>query len=257
MKNAVRILAVVGTVLVGGGVRGADVPVSPAPVAPPEAVAVPNAPPAAEPAAAVIAEPAAPPAPPAVPKPEPFRAVTAWSGAIIEVKLTTEAQKWRDMDGLLKENRFKGEEGLDKPAVDRPPAEGKQYAILTMKLREKRSVGKYDYLLRVNGADSPCLAIGTESTPFDPRVWEHKHAPTADEVMLVFEVPSGAVDATLVAGLPLTVSQPDAPIKLVPDVPPAPVADVPPAVPTVAPVPEAAVPAAAAATLAPVPVVAP
>ena len=260
MKNAVRVLVVVGGVLVGGVLPGADAPVPPPePAAPAVVAAVPDAPApvVAEPAPAAVPE----PVPPVAPKPEPFRAVTVWSGAIVEVKLSAEAQKWRDMDALLKETRFKAEEGLDKPAVDRSPADGKQYAILTMKLREKRSVGKYDYFLRVNGTDCPCLAIGTEGAPFDPRAWEHKHAPNADEVMLIFEVPNGATEGTLVAGLPLTVSQPDAPIKLVLDVPPPPVAEAPPATPAVSPVGEAvppALPLAAPATaVAPVAPVAP
>jgi hypothetical protein len=66
-----------------------------------------------------------------------------------------------------------------------PFADGETFAIVTVKLKAKRSIGKYDYSL--NGAK--CLAMAKNKEPFRPDYWEQVHEADFDEIHLIFKVP--------------------------------------------------------------------
>ena len=100
------------------------------------------------PAPAVPAVPVTPPVPPPV---RTFQIVTFWPGAIIQARVTSESVFWLDLETLLRKGRFTAAAEEDIPAAQRPPAEGRQYAILVVKLREKRSIGKYDFNMDLYG----------------------------------------------------------------------------------------------------------
>ena len=66
-----------------------------------------------------------------------------------------------------------------------PFAEGETFAIVTVKLKAKRSIGKYDYSL--NGAK--CLAMAKNKESFKPSYWEQVHEADFDEIHLIYKVP--------------------------------------------------------------------
>jgi len=223
----------------------ADAPAAAA--APAATPATPAADPAAAPTADSAVTPAATPvsspgdalaAAASVPAPK-FAVVTFWPGAIIQARITSESMPWLDLDTLLRKGRFTAADEEDIPTTQRPPPEGKQYAILVVTLREKekRSIGKYDFSLNTGAETIPCLAMSKDDKPYDQRLWEVPFGSSA-EVNLLYEVPAGTTDATLMHALPVTLPQPDVPIHFMMDAPEA------------APTPEAA-PAAPAAPDAP------
>jgi hypothetical protein len=67
-----------------------------------------------------------------------------------------------------------------------PSADGETFAIVTIKLKAKRSIGKYDYSL--NGAK--CLAMAKNKDPFRPDYWEQIHEADFDEIHLLYKVPN-------------------------------------------------------------------
>jgi hypothetical protein len=61
---------------------------------------------------------------------------------------------------------------------------GEEFAIVTVSLDDKMSVGKYDYLL----GGEPCLAMSVAQAPFDPSNWEQKFQGAGIDVNLAFKV---------------------------------------------------------------------
>jgi len=166
------------------------------------------------------------PPPPETDTPPPkFEPVKFWPGFVNMGVVTSKPQTWRDLDGLLLEGKFKPEAQEDRPTIDRPPPEGKQYVILSVQVTLKKSIGKYDYVLKTLKGDFPCLAMGMmrgdENAIFDPRIWEIKYETGMELLQLIFEVPAGTPEATLVSALPLTLPPPPVELKLLEDAPPA------------------------------------
>lgn len=181
-----------------------------------------------EPKAGPATEPAKPEAPEPAPAPEPptFKPATFWPGFVNMGRVTGKPQTWRDMDGLLLDGKFKPEAKEERPTIDRPPADGTQYVILSIQLTPKKSISKYDYVLKTLKGDFPCLAMGMmrgeENAIFDPRLWEIRYETGMELLQLVFEVPAGTMEAMLVSALPLTLPPPSAELKFLEDAPPAP-----------------------------------
>jgi hypothetical protein len=61
---------------------------------------------------------------------------------------------------------------------------GEKFAVVTVTLDDKMSVGKYDYLL----GGEPCLAMSVAQAPFDPSNWEQKSQGAGIDVNLAFKV---------------------------------------------------------------------
>ena len=160
---------------------------------------------------------AVPPPPPAPLPPPKFQVITFWPGAIIQARATGDSVPWLDLDTLLKKGRFNATDEEDTPAIQRPPAEGKQYSILVIKLREKRSIGKYDFVLKVGSDTISCLAMSKDDKPYDQRLWEVVFSSGASEVNLLYEIPAGTAEATLVSALPVTLPQAEAAIHFMTD----------------------------------------
>lgn len=189
-----------------------------APTAPAEAAPVaPAAPVAAAPAAPVAAAPAAPAAPP--PPPDKFKPVRIWSGGIAAGLFYPSEVSWRDLDANLLEEKFVPKAVEETLPVTRKLPEGKQYAILAVKLDKGRSLGKYDYILQAGDTPYPCLGMGMGDDPrkavFDPRQWEVKFSAGMEHVNLLFEVPVGIADFLLRSALQTTIPQKDVPLHLV------------------------------------------
>lgn len=158
------------------------------------------------------------------PEPEEFKLVDIWAGKVIAGTLTAAPQRWRDFEGLLLDGKLRPEDKDERPTVERPPAEGKTYAILTVQVMPERSLGKHDYLLRTPEGDAPCLAMRLENEPFDPRVHQVKYGPDLPLVQLAFEVSAALRDVQVVSGLPLTLPPPPVDVRLLEEAVPEPTA---------------------------------
>ncbi len=145
------------------------------------------------------------------PKPAPpkdqFKVVEIWPGAVVQAFVTTAPQPFRDLDKLLVDNRFAPDAVDEATTIQRPPASGTEYAVITVNVQKTRSIGKHDYQLRAGTTTCPCLALSTEGVPFDPRTTEFKRTGDQSEVQLIFEVPTGSTEAILASALAQTLPQ--------------------------------------------------
>ncbi len=74
-----------------------------------------------------------------------------------------------------------------------PPVPGDEYALITVKLDPKRSIGVYDYVLTAGSDEYPCVAIAEDGIPpggFDASVWEIKNTSDKKKYLLLFKLSS-------------------------------------------------------------------
>jgi outer membrane biosynthesis protein TonB len=158
----------------------------------------------ASPADATAAEDAPASASAAEPTPRLPREVHA--GTLKAVERKEDPVEWVDLKNRLLADRFEPETDVPAEAVQqRPPAPGACYVIVTILLRDGRSISRYDYRLRVGDTAYPCLALSVAGRPFDVRQWRYA---LPGEVRLLFECPADAARADLEFALDTAVPQP-------------------------------------------------
>ncbi len=137
-------------------------------------------------------------------------------GRIVGVRITDKPVLWRDLDKVLAAGRFRPSETDDESTLTRrPPATGRVYVVIDVKLAEGRSIGKYDWKLAFGDEVAPCLALARDRLPFDARNWEYRYDNGLAVLHLLFEAPEGLEAASLVPALPLTLSEPAVRLDLI------------------------------------------
>lgn len=75
-------------------------------------------------------------------------------GRVLRAERTSEAVQWRDMERVLGMKHFRPVAGEDpRTVIERAPAEGRVYVIVTVEVEPKRSIGRYDYVIRHKARD--------------------------------------------------------------------------------------------------------
>ncbi|NOY80701.1 MAG: hypothetical protein GXP31_06815 [Kiritimatiellaeota bacterium] len=136
-------------------------------------------------------------------------AIPVRCGRIVGVRTTDKPVLWRDLDKVLAAGRFRPSETDDESTLTRrPPADGRVYVVVDIKLAKGRSIGKYDWKLAVGNEVVPCLALARDRLPFDARNWEYRYDTGLAVFHLLFEAPADLNEASLVPALPLTLKEP-------------------------------------------------
>ncbi len=150
-------------------------------------------------------------------------AVRIRPGAIAQAELTAKPQSFKNPEQIIDEGKFQPDEDSSRIlTLDRAPATGTKYLILDVRLGANRSIGKHDYLMRIDGRDYKALAIGNEGAPYDIRRTEIRHEiksgdpsllKTMLDVRLLYEVPPTAREGTLVPVLKQAIPQSEVSFK--------------------------------------------
>ena len=129
------------------------------------------------------------------------------NGVINQIKVSNVPVSILDLDTLLKAGKFDPDEPYQQALTSRAPGAGDIFVILTVDVNKGFSIGRYDYVLRVEDKTVPIKAITMTGKPFDPRVWEIKAEDGVKTVDVLFEIPfpSGPVTALLQPKLDTTI----------------------------------------------------
>jgi len=141
--------------------------------------------------------------------------ISVHCGKVMDAEQTTDAVPWRDMDKVLLERKYDAATPEDESTIiERPPAEGEAYAIVTFNVAAKRSLGTHDYVLKCRGLSASCLGVSWDSGPFDGRNWQRVSELRPIEAKLLFEIPPDVEDVSLAFALPVTTSLPSVSVRL-------------------------------------------
>lgn len=147
------------------------------------------------------AEPAAAPSKPDLPASTHF-------GELLAAGKSDAAVQWVNLEKVLLAQEFEPGLAVDDAAIDsRAPGDGKSYGVLAVRVQQGRSLGKHDYVLRLDGQTSPCLALRVGAGPFDVRRWIVRPEGAAEDAAMLFELPADAEGASLELALSTTVPQ--------------------------------------------------
>lgn len=135
--------------------------------------------------------------------------------------VTYTKQSFADMDAFIKDGQYTVDQNsLDgKKVLEKTPATGNKFAIFNVFLKDKGSIGKADYTLKIGATTYPCLAVTVSGSPFDPRLRDVRQsgAVATTEALLIFEVPEIATEGTLVPALKTTIPKQEAPLVFMMD----------------------------------------
>jgi len=165
------------------------------------------------PDSAVVAGPEAPavtPAPAAVlTKPDGEPPVSIRCGTITAVVLSSAPVTMRNLDAMLEaENYAPTGNEEDFTLIEQAPSEGKQYAIISIRLDPGRSIGRYDYLLTYGDQSFACVAMAMGDRPYDARNWQFIHQVSQPPIRLLYEIPLGMREAAVELALPARLNMP-------------------------------------------------
>ena len=146
------------------------------------------------------------------------------SGKIVDATITNDRIKWKyrkdytiflnsgkNITKILK--KF-NEEGLaDK--TSRLPKKGFLFAIITLTLNDKKSIGKFDYTLKKGPIQFKCQAVTKDDELFDPAKWEFKAEGAFTKYKLLYEVPKNLLEFDFHMNLDVTVPMNDVKLTFV------------------------------------------
>jgi len=140
--------------------------------------------------------------------PEPELPAATHFGEVLSVARSDAAVQWVNLEKVLKAKEFVPGLAVDDEAIDsRAPADGKAFGVLSVRVAQGRSLGRYDYVLKSGANASPCLALREGDGPFDVRRWVVEPEGTGAEVQMLFELSADTDRAWLECALPTTVPQ--------------------------------------------------
>ncbi|MEA2011995.1 MAG: hypothetical protein U9O87_02765 [Verrucomicrobiota bacterium] len=95
----------------------------------------------------------------------------------------------------------------------RYPKKGFIFALIDVKLKKGRSIGKYDYVLKRGNKAYQCQALTKEKGFFDPTIWKFKYESEFVVYSLLYEVPKEINEFHLHVNLDITIPQKDVKIE--------------------------------------------
>lgn len=121
---------------------------------------------------------------------EVFPSTSIHAGEIASLTATTSSVEWLDLEELMVDGNLERGASAGSAGTERQPGDDKLFIIIGVELAEDRSIGKYDYNLRVKGEELECEGIAAEEDdPFDPRIWQVEYDQRRKPVRLLYEAP--------------------------------------------------------------------
>lgn len=131
-----------------------------------------------------------------------------FAGTVLRLERVGGPVPWQDLDRILARREFAFTQPADPElTVQRPPASGRVYAVVHLRIEPGRTLGKYDYVLQCSGVPHACLSLAWDSLPYDARNWVAEAGSESKELRLLFEVPAATRQTTLTFALPVTLPQ--------------------------------------------------
>jgi hypothetical protein len=133
-------------------------------------------------------------------------------GRITNCKIEPDPVEMKKLEDLLLAEKLEPGDYHATALAEVAPDAGKNYIILEVRLDPEHSIGRYDFVLQVQGVREsyPCMAMAIGGKTFDPRLWEIDAADAGVEpVLLLFET-AEIIEPTrivLVPNLGLTIPQ--------------------------------------------------
>lgn len=134
------------------------------------------------------------------------------AGAIVEAELTSDSVMLIPVSDIL-EHQSDPASGDLKPGL-LPPQDDHFYLIVTVDLKDGRTIGRYDYELVADGDRFNCLAMAPENDVFDPRKWQYAASGEDELIRLLYEIPRALDEVSLAMALPVGYPLPDVNLTL-------------------------------------------
>ncbi|MFW5996727.1 MAG: hypothetical protein ACOCQP_01815 [Lentisphaeria bacterium] len=129
---------------------------------------------------------------------EVFPATSIHAGEIVSLTTTTASVNWLELESLMLDGELEQGASAGSAETERSPDDDKLFIIITVELAEDRSIGKYDYDLKVKGDVIECEGMARgEDEPFDPRTWQVEYDQGQTPVKLLYEVPRFGSEAVI------------------------------------------------------------